>query len=456
MEPALKSRLQDLLVDPSESLDVELKGWLNLKSDNEHKAILAKSIIAIANHGGGFIILGLSEKNGSVSVDPESTIDISQYNQDMINGIVQSYIEPAFHCSVHRVPAPSGQIFPIVSVPGGHRVPIRAKRGGPGNQILVANGIYIRRPGPSSEQPQNSQEWDQLLQRCMLARRDEMLDQIRNVVLGSTGNAYWQGALKDEFDVFSQKWIKTSLSRLSAIVGQDFTDEEWPYNHGHYLIVYRIGGVTNKPSAAALLELMRRSTVRHTGWPAWWVPTRDAIRPYINEGSIECWLGEDKVEARRDPAHSDFWRVSPEGHGFLFRGFDEDGPDISGRSNYKPGTVFELTLPIWRISDAVIQVASLARNLVGNDATIEFMVRYYGLKGRELVSFGGRRHLIKGRKARQDKIDHSLEFLAGDVPGNLVEIVTPLLRPVYELFDFFELSPKLVAEEFERMRSNKF
>jgi len=45
-------RLQDLLLDPKESLDVEIKGWLDL-NDNTHKSVLAKALIALANHGGG-------------------------------------------------------------------------------------------------------------------------------------------------------------------------------------------------------------------------------------------------------------------------------------------------------------------------------------------------------------------------------------------------------------------
>ena len=54
-------RLSDFLIEPQESLEVEIKRWLNL-SDSEHKANLAKAILAIANHGGGIIIIGFEEK----------------------------------------------------------------------------------------------------------------------------------------------------------------------------------------------------------------------------------------------------------------------------------------------------------------------------------------------------------------------------------------------------------
>ena len=54
------SRLEDLLIDPREGLDVEFKNWLDLDSD-EHKAVLAKALMAIANHGGGFVVIGFDE-----------------------------------------------------------------------------------------------------------------------------------------------------------------------------------------------------------------------------------------------------------------------------------------------------------------------------------------------------------------------------------------------------------
>jgi predicted HTH transcriptional regulator len=52
--------LIQLLAMPTESLTVEHKGWLNLLH-NPHKAILAKAAIALANEGGGIIVIGTRE-----------------------------------------------------------------------------------------------------------------------------------------------------------------------------------------------------------------------------------------------------------------------------------------------------------------------------------------------------------------------------------------------------------
>jgi hypothetical protein len=45
--------LGDLLAEPREALDVEVKEWLEL-TDANHRALVAKEIIALAIHGGGY------------------------------------------------------------------------------------------------------------------------------------------------------------------------------------------------------------------------------------------------------------------------------------------------------------------------------------------------------------------------------------------------------------------
>lgn len=155
-----RERLRDLLVDPREALDFEVKNWLDLRGSNDDKATFAKAVLALANHGGGFIALGLVETDAGVeeAVGRPSTLD--GYSQDLINGVVQNYCDPPFHCAVHIVANPAGATFPIVIVPGGHRVPVRARRAGPNGNTIQNNAIYIRKPGPRSEMPQSAQDWD--------------------------------------------------------------------------------------------------------------------------------------------------------------------------------------------------------------------------------------------------------------------------------------------------------
>jgi hypothetical protein len=139
-------RLQDLVALPREDLGVELKGWLDL-TNGEHAADLAKALLALANSGGGFVLIGFCEpENGGWEADAERPSSLAAYSQDTVSGIVIRYAEPAFHCDLHQVEHPeSGDAFPVIVVPGRHRVPIRAKRDGPLRRHVSTHSYYIRR-----------------------------------------------------------------------------------------------------------------------------------------------------------------------------------------------------------------------------------------------------------------------------------------------------------------------
>lgn len=449
-----RERLTDLLVDPREDLDCEIKNWLDLRDSNDDKATFAKAILALANHGGGFIVLGLSETNNGVIEADGRPATLDNYSQDQINGIVHNYCDPVFHCAVHVVANPLGAVFPIVIVPGGHRVPVRAKRAGPNGNTVQNNAIYIRRPGPRSETPQNGQEWDDLLSQCLRNRRDEMFDQIRDLITGAVPQVEQppERARIEEWSTSSYaRWISL-IAPLPPNVGP-----RMPY--GRYCIAYEIVGERRRIGPAQFPDALRASIVRLTGWPPFWYPTREGIEPYPFDGAVECWLGGDPITPpeNRDAGHSDFWRIHPDGLAFLIRGYQEDGMGAqrAGRQQILPGTAFDITLPVWRVGEVLLHARSLAENLFEGPTTINFSVRYESLAGRALVSIDNRRTMWDQRIARQDEIILNTHIDADAIDTNLPEIMHPLLSPLYALFDFFELPMQLVVDELASMRAGR-
>lgn len=450
-----RERLADLLIDPREDLDCEVKNWLNLQTSNEDKATLAKAVLALANHGGGFIILGLVEAPDGIVEAQGRPATLDGYSQDLVNGIVHSYADPPFHCAVHMIANPAGGLFPIVVVPGGHRVPVRARRAGPNGNTVINNAIYVRKPGPRSETPQSAQDWDDLLGRCLRNRRDEMFDQIRDLITGAVPQIE-QPAAPARLD----EWVTSSLARWEGLVAQlpVGTGPRMPY--GRFYIAYEIIGERRQIAPANLPDALRASVVRHTGWPPFWYPTRAGIEPYPFDHSIECWLGgdPDTPPEQRDAAHSDFWRIHPDGLAFLLRGYQEDGEDAqrAGHAPVPPATAFDITLPVWRVGEALLHARSLGAHLFEGPTTIRFVAHYEGLAGRSLTSLEGRRNIRDRRVARQNAITLSTHVDAHSIEANLPEIVHPLLLPLYALFDFFDLPMQLVVDELARLRGGNF
>jgi Putative DNA-binding domain len=444
----LVAQLEALVVSPREDLGVEIKSWLNL-ADKDDCATLAKSIIALANHGGGFIVLGMRETEiGKFEEAPGRPITLGGYKQDVIAGVAASYAEPGIQVGVYQIDGGAG-VFPVVQVPGGHKTPIQAKRGSPDQKTLLVGRVYIRRPKPESSEPQNAAEWRELIDRCVRAGRDDLLDAIRGILDGRETQTL-QPPPSEEAQL--AVWADDGLERWAARAPISPTMIKL-LPPGFYRVAYKLVGPMEPIAFPELLAAINSATTRHTGWSPFWVPTREGIKPYVKDGAVECFIaGEDTQRMVDDPAHADFWRVSPSGEAVLVRGFDEDShPD-----RIKPGTVFDVTLPVWRIGDCLLQAARFAAAAGRPDAEIVFSVKWSGLAGRSLTHVEGRRLIDEGYVSKQDVLDRVVTLRADHVADSLPEILFELLKPLYALFDFFELSKTLVDEEAQRLRQGRF
>ena len=448
-------RLGDLLVDPREDLDLEVKNWLDLQGDNSHKATFAKAAMALANHGGGFILLGFDDGPEGVTEAENRPDAMTGYSQDVVNGVVERYCDPSFHCEVRFEVSPAGSVFPVVKVPGGHSVPVRAKRSAPEDKIFRQNDIYVRKPGPRSEVPRSAQEWDELLSRCLENRRDELASLIRRVLAGLEPRPQPQDP-----DERLDRWAQECFGRWSELVEGLPPDVGARFPHGHYSFAYEVVGGAGNMALQELPHILRASVVRHSGWPPFWYPTRKGIEPYPFDGAVECWLGGDEEEAavEHDAAYADFWRIAPDALAYLIRGYQEDGSEMDrGGRRVEPGTVFDVTLPVWRAGEALLHAARFGDKLLGCPVTIRFAAYYTGLSGRSLVSLANSRRLVSREYvSRSGSIRRVVEAESEAIAANLPEIVHELLAPLYALFGFFKLPTRLVAEELEKMRSRGF
>jgi len=91
--------LRQLLDYPREEMATEIKDWLDL-DDPMVRAKLAKGLIALANHGGGYLLFGFSDTpTGWVPSGP-CPYELDRYSQGAINAIAKRHAEPVFECHV--------------------------------------------------------------------------------------------------------------------------------------------------------------------------------------------------------------------------------------------------------------------------------------------------------------------------------------------------------------------
>lgn len=437
---ATLQELEALFSQQSETLATEFKAWLDL-SIPQGRAPLAKAAIALANHGGGTIVVGMREAaNKPIGSHPRPE-EIARYTADAVNAAINKYADPHVHCDVVHLNHPvTGHEHAFVVVPGGQTVPVMSVKDADG--VIMSQRVYIRKPGPKSEEPFNSEEWRPLLSRCINNGRDEMLDRIRVIMSGSALTPVTEPNKLMEF-------IDNSRARFAQLVKTLPEKAEERHWIGSYEFAFQLQGVptVTLPELNRLLE--RASTVKHTGWGPFVNLTRPPIAPVPANGTIEAWLGNPN-EGVSDPRHADFWRASPEGRLYQLRGYDEDY--MRGAI---PGCAIDITTPIWRLGEAMLYIARLSMEWAG-DARVTIWAEYSGLEGRTLGAYTGTRNPMNSRISRTPKVILQGESSAKEIMDNTVEVLHPLLKPLYEVFEFYEIPERFIVEELAKLRAGNF
>ena len=437
--------IQDLLpfiTEPREDLGVEYKTWLNL-SGNEHKATIAKAAIALANHGGGFIIIGFEER-GQELYSIACPDDMQEITQDLINAAIRRFAAPEFHCEMYNITNPtSGIVHPVICIPGTQTEPVMSKRDC--QDTLVKNRCYIRKPGPRSEEPHTGDEWRALLNRCIRAGRDDMLEAIRSIVTGRVEVQNPTPNALDDLKLYSE----AAYDRWQELVSNEPADSPSKFPNGFYEMSFSLVGANQATGLSDLQnKLANARQIKLTGWTPFLALATEGWAPYPHEDFIEAWVGRPVREnwENREPSFCDFWRVSTDGKLYTIRGYSEDGQE-----RLVAGETFDVSLPVLRIGEGLLFAARLADTFEGvNEIVIQ--CHYKGLGGRRLISFGGRRALFSEDTCRTDEVILTSLATPEQVQDNLAEIIHQLLLPLYEKFNFFKLPISLVDEELIRLR----
>lgn len=450
--------LQDLVDRPSEGLECELKEWLDL-NDRVVKANLARHIAALANHGGGYILIGFRDDGEAL---PPGAVDPASFTRDAINGIVERYLAPAFHCNVDMVTGSASQIaHPVIWIPSHGVTPICARADGPHDERQRPQGIrmgsyYVRAPGPKSEPIVDPQGWEPLIARCVTNGKDQLLERISTILSGRTSQTTVAAAPLKE-------WDRRAAERYLQVLTES-QGGAWPTNiqTNHYRLSYRIVRTDEREELPIrdFHQLLTETNlaVRElvwTGWSMLYPFTRDEIRPYVIPENVdgretdvwECSLLNNRG---RETGMPDFWRFCGLGYASIVRGYREDRPVDRARFPRDPGTWLSPVVLVREVAELVRHAAMVARRF--QTAThVEVCGSWVGLRDRTMGDFdpGVEWHPRRSHAdGRQIEGRWSIEEVVADWP----RVVSTLAAPVLRLFDGFESSDQWVRSIENRFR----
>lgn len=445
----INSRFEDWLISPTETLDFEVKGWLDLR-EAEARGTVAKAMIALENHGGGFLLIGFAEDQGRLIPDPNRPASLAQYGTDEINAIIKKCAEPSFHAHATFQKHPeTGEEFPVIQVAGASKVPVRSCSATP-NGTLKQNVYYVRRPGPASEAPMDGAEWDALIRRCVLNQRSEIIDLLRSFIPSvAPGNVQ---TLVDERAALNQ-FVSDSFGRWSAINNALPNEDPSKIKHGWFSCACQIVGQSKGVPATQILQSIERLR-KYTGWPIFVALHQPENKPYLKDGAIEASLTKLKQPS---PAHADFWRIHPEGYFYVLRGYQEDdlGTLAEARKARAPGAGLDVTLPVWRVAEFLLRSEELGRAMFEDGFSLLVRCEWSGLSGRELFMFNLRRMLSDEHRCAAANVVTEGSFPQAAITDVLPDVVKRLTADLYQHFDFFQPPEKFFDEEIALMKSGR-
>lgn len=253
-------------------------------------------------------------------------------------------------------------------------------------------------------------------------------------------------------------FVQEAFARWRELTAALPKDSPGRFPHGWYRFDYALEGELKPIELHNFPALFRQAVVRHTGWPLFLFLTRPEFAPYEIDGALECWLKPEDAGANRplgDAAHCDFWRAAPTGRAVTMRGYQEDGQET-----FPAGTIFDTTLPTWRMGEALLHASNLTQLLAEDPkgVKIKFRAVYTGLSGRVLRAWGNPMSdlMMEGGAARSDEAILEAVVPADEVETNLAKWLHPLVASLFERFGVTGLTVERVNAELDRMRENNF
>lgn len=454
--------LQDLVDQPRETLNVELKSHLDL-SENLHKAGLARHICALANSGGGYVVFGFDNDASPVTPEPEARV---RYHQDIISSVVATYLSPdlspEFLCEVLFIDSEIGNTHPVIRVPSISTVPICAKKNGPNGKSgkpkgIVAPLVYVRRIGPNGPESaavSRPEDWGRIIRRCTLNDRESLLKDVAVILRNSPSET------PEIADVLESWHLRCETNFRAALDGAGQFSWPVPLDENRYQLTYLI---LHDSEAIPIHEMDRildeinhavRDTV-WTGWSMFYRFTREEIRPKVlpenSDGTGGDVFETNLIGHGRDGwTPPDFWRISPDGRASLIRGYREDVRTEKPGQILSPETVLRETAELVRHARAFAQYFPSA-------SAVRFRCTWKGLHGREIADMEQGVYWSPGRSASAHERTVEFEFTLAEISANWPKVVAELGCPILHLFGFSDCSPSLVqvmAPSFVKLPRN--
>ncbi len=465
------SRIQALVERPGESLSVEIKRWFD-PDKPDGKFLLIKAAFAIRNHGGGYIVLGFDDE----TLQPDSeNIPINtkeSFHQDKIQEIITKYASEPFGITV-EFPSREGKVYPVITIPPGVKTPVAVrsdlKNTENADKSLVSGSIYVRSLNSNNRVSSTKagwNDWPAIIEVCFENRETDIGRFLRRH-LGNLKSENLNAVAKLILEIAQPLSVESNQSKLTnEEVAQKYSEESeerfcsaikekkitLPEFGAWDVSLILLGDIPPYKANDDFLNLLRQNNPNYTGWPIWLISRNfsdKSKQPYIFNKTWEAFL----LNLDKAGLHDlDFMRYDPKGRFYLKRMYQDDQ---AGQSKVPgPCTVLDFCLPIIRSAEAVAVGLTLAKAMgcSPEKTTLAFLFKWNKLNKRELTSWvNPERYISSGQRAYQDEVSSYIEVPLETSLSAVGGIVAQIIQPLFQVFDGFQISSKVVEDLTQRL-----
>ncbi len=458
-------QIKALVEQPAEALQVELKTWVDPRTD-DGIAKLVKAIFAVRNRNGGFLLIGFDNATRAPdSYTFDQPVEVL-FHIDALQGLVSRYVSPSFEIGVAFADR-DGQAHPVISIPEGVQVPAVVRRdliGQGGKKLLAEGDLYFRTlnsNGSASSARILPPDYADLLDVCFDNREADIGRFLRRHLAGVGSAATLSSALGIESE--ESKLRKRAFAILesgSTAAGTAVDERATPEQRKRIAnaLTMHVGLAFDpaRPDALPTQEFLNKvssSNPNYTGWPVWLDSRRFTEKrdhPYVTEGLWEALIFD--LDAGWSE-HVEFLRLDPRGDFYLRRVMQDDLTD-----KVEPGTALDVILMIYRVAEVLAVGTAIGRSL-GWSAQSEagFAFRWTGLKDRALRPWvnafrsAGR----SGSTSRSSSVEAYLTVPLETPAGAMAPYVSAAVAPLFSVFEGYEPSTELVETSVRKLIERK-
>jgi hypothetical protein len=454
-----QSRIDDLVSRPSESLNVEIKSWID-PDEPEGIAKIVKAAFAIRNRNGGFLLVGFEDKTWMPDTGAPADVRAT-FTLDRIQGIISRYASEMFEVKV-GFGSRNGQEHPCIIIPEGVRTPVAAKRDLKDvtqSKVLIREGeVYFRTlasNGTPSTSAARSSDWTDIVEICFENREADVGRFLRRHLAGKEIASFVEAltGLKamtppPNLGDRAQALLSDGEHRFETAIAARTLDSEETLAIGRG--AWSVALVIDPPHTTAIPDASFLSTAmagnpNYTGWPVW-LDSRTFRDPLDHPRVVEnAW---EALIISREFQHIDFMRLDAKGEFYHWRVLQDDHTERT-----IPGASLDVVLVLIGVAEAIAVGLSIAKSLGWEyGARLGFAFRWTKLHGRELASWAKPEVTIRGRHtAHTETVDTFVEVPL-DTPisaiGPYVEVAT---RDLFVIFDGYSVPSQAIEHWAQRL-----